>query len=254
MKKIFIFSLAALFLLAAFMILQEVLQQEKDRDRFEELAELVAVEPMPLQENAAKAEEIPETEPATESVPALRDLTPLFDRNADCVGWLQITGTQVNYPVMHTPRDPERYLHKNFDGEYSPSGVPFLDGNCTLESQNRIFYGHNMKNGTMFAEITNYRDPAYRQAHPVVELQTAEGISYFMVFAVVQVKNTDDWYWFYGAEGERYDSAVAQMQERALYDTGITPQTGTPLLTLSTCYGPGSDDRILVIAAQMNQP
>ena len=47
---------------------------------------------------------------------------------------------------MFTPKEPQKYLRKNFEGEYSVSGVPFLDGNSTPECDNLIIYGHNMKN------------------------------------------------------------------------------------------------------------
>lgn len=257
MKKIIIILLAALFLVAAFMVVKELLQQAEDQAQFDELAALVTVEtPKPATQPAQpqSPEEEQETEPATEPVPVTRDLTPLFDRNADCIGWIQIPGTQVNYPVMHTPREPERYLHKNFYGEYSPAGVPFMDGNCALQDHNRILYGHNMKNGTMFAEIKYYRDIAYWESHPTVEFQTAEGSARYAVFAVVQVKDVDDWYNFHSAPDQAtYDRLIEEIKARSLYDTGITPAYGTQLLTLSTCYGAESDDRILVIAAQINE-
>ena len=70
-----------------------------------------------------------------------RNLTPLFEKNNDCIGWICISDTAVDYPVMHTPQDQEKYLRKNFDCEYSSSGVPFMQGNNTLESDNIIIYG-----------------------------------------------------------------------------------------------------------------
>ena len=73
--------------------------------------------------------------------------------NNDCFGWLSISGTNINYPVMHTPNNPQEYLHKNFYGEYSQNGVPFLDSRCAEDSSNLIVYGHNMNNGTMFADL-----------------------------------------------------------------------------------------------------
>ena len=53
-------------------------------------------------------------------------------------GWLCIPETDINYPVMHTPDNPEKYLRRNFQGEYSESGVPFLDSRCVLDSDNLI--------------------------------------------------------------------------------------------------------------------
>ncbi|MCI5503401.1 MAG: class B sortase, partial [Eubacterium sp.] len=110
--------------------------------------------------------------------------TPLFEANGDCIGWICIPNTAVNYPVMFTPEEPQKYLRKNFEGEYSVSGVPFLDGASTPECDNLIIYGHNMKNGTMFSDITQYRDKAYFEEHPYIELETADGLKVYQVFAL----------------------------------------------------------------------
>ncbi len=62
-----------------------------------------------------------------------------------------------NYPVMHTPRNPQKYLRMNFYGEYSQSGVPFLDYRCSLDSGNLLICGHNMKNGRLLV-IAEYEE------------------------------------------------------------------------------------------------
>ncbi len=105
-----------------------------------------------------------------------RNLTPLFEANGDCIGWICIPNTAVNYPVMFTPEEPPKYLRKNFEGEYSVSGIPFLDGAFYPECDNLIVYGSNMKNGTMFFDVTQYRDKAYWEEHPYIEFETAGGI------------------------------------------------------------------------------
>ena len=115
-------------------------------------------------------------------------------RTSNQTAYICIPNTAVNYPVMFTPEEPQKYLRKNFEGEYSVSGVPFLDGASTPECDNLIVYGHNMKNGTMFSDITQYRDKAYCEEHPYIELETADGLKVYQVFAVVCLKKTDLWY------------------------------------------------------------
>jgi len=67
-----------------------------------------------------------------------RDLSTLYARNNDLVGWIRIEGTKIDYPVMHTPGDPEYYLHRDFNKEYSDSGTPFLDaGSVALPGRQR---------------------------------------------------------------------------------------------------------------------
>ena len=83
-------------------------------------------------------------------------ISELISMNSECFGWISIAGTNINYPVMHTPSNPQKYLNKNFYGEYSYSGTPFLDSRCSADSTNLIIYGHHMNNGTMFADLCNY--------------------------------------------------------------------------------------------------
>ena len=56
-----------------------------------------------------------------------------------------------------SPDNPQKYLRRSFYGEYSLSGVPFLDWRCDLQSDHLIVYGHNMKNGSMFGFLKKLR-------------------------------------------------------------------------------------------------
>lgn len=80
------------------------------------------------------------------------------EQNPDFFGWISIEGTELNYPVMHTPKDEEYYLRRDFNGEDSQSGVPFLSASCYEGCGNYLIYGHNMKNGSMFATLLAYAD------------------------------------------------------------------------------------------------
>lgn len=178
-------------------------------------------------------------------------VSDLFSMNADCFGWLSIAGTSINYPVMYTSNNPQKYLHKNFYGEYSQSGVPFLDSRCSPDSTNLIAYGHNMNNGTMFADLCKYTDYAYFIQNPIVVIETESGVSAYTVFAVMKVKADDDWYRFITADTKRdYENKIKYAKSHSLYDTGITPEYNKQLLTLSTCDSGNSDNRILVLAAE----
>lgn len=66
------------------------------------------------------------------------------------------------------------YLSHGFDKEESKNGVPFIEKRCTLKpfGTNTIFYGHHMKNGTMFAKLESYEDQDYYKEHPVIKFDT----------------------------------------------------------------------------------
>lgn len=177
-----------------------------------------------------------------------------YDIGFVCLGWICIPDTSVNYPVMHTPQEPEKYLRRNFEGEYSVSGVPFLEGTSLLNDTNLIIYGHNMKNGTMFSDVTKYREKDFCVKHPYIEFETKDGLKCYDVFAVVCVKKTDNWYKFSYAENEeQYRDKITEIKKRSIYDTGIVPEYGQQLITLSTCYGNAKDDRIIVIGAEQKE-
>lgn len=182
-----------------------------------------------------------------------RNLEPLFETNRDCIGWICIPDTAVNYPVMYNPQEPQKYLRKNFNGEYSVSGVPFLDGNSTPECDNLIVYGHNMKNGTMFADITKYRDRTYCEEHQYIEFETADGLKTYQVFAVACLEKTDEWYGFSRFESKKqYQNAIKEIIDKSLLHTKIEPQYRKQLLTLSTCFGDSNDSRITIIGVKQN--
>ena len=257
---VFIALLSAVLVTCGVMIGGELLSRQKEKEDFEELAKLVTVEKSlatptpsnsPLTSITPDNTDAPEESPA-ENESAQRDLSELFAMNNDFVGWLCIPGTDINYPVMHTPDEPERYLRRNFQGEYSESGVPFLDFRCSLDSGNLIIYGHNMMNGTMFAALQGYVQEDFCMAHPIVEFQTADGCAEYRVFAVAWVKSNDEWYKFEGANSEKdFNSAVEKIIGKALFQVGSSPGFGTQILTLSTCYDSAHNGRLLVLAAKI---
>lgn len=178
-------------------------------------------------------------------------ISELISMNSECFGWISISGTNINYPVMHTPSNPQKYLNRNFYGEYSYIGTPFLDSRCFADSTNLIIYGHHMNNGTMFADLCNYTDYSYYAEHPTVVLEMKDGAFTYSVFSVMKVKSNDDWYRFTTVGTKKsYNSRIEYAKEKSIYDTGITPVYGQQILTLSTCYGYNQDDRILVLAVK----
>lgn len=221
---VFSVLLSALLILSGWMIYQEVSSRQKEKEEFDTLAELVEVTPdKQPDETAIPTDTAPESNEDTE---ALRDLSALFEQNRDCIGWLCIPDTTINYPVMHTPNNPQKYLRRSFYGEYSQSGVPFLDNRCGLDSTNLIIYGHNMKNGTMFSDLKHYLDQTFLEEHPTIELQTEDGVRYFTVTEVLKTDIHDQWY------------------------EHISRDDGRQYLVLSTCHGSAKSGRLLIIATE----
>ena len=222
MRKLNIFLLpllSALVVISAFMIYRQINTQQKEIKKFDELVEIV-------EETSGITEETSEEPKNTESLEQttkVRNLKPLFERNDDCIGWICIPGTNINYPVMHTPNNPQKYLRKDFDGNYSQSGVPFLDARCDSESGTAIIYGHNMKNGTQFSDLKKYLNADFRSSHSVIEFETKNGVR---LFAVISVITTD------------------------IYDEIYNQINPDDTLMLSTCYGNVKSGRLIIIAKE----
>lgn len=183
----------------------------------------------------------------------------LYWENTDMVGWILIEDTNINYPVMQTPANPNYYLKHDFEKNYTDYGCPFMQADCDAlcPSDNLIIYGHNMKDGSMFADLAKYRSKDFRQAHKTVWFDTELGSSAYEIFAVIHTTvqaDAADAFPFYrfvdAAASEEFADYVSACKARALYDTGISAQYGDKLLTLSTCDNITDNGRWLVIAKQ----
>ena len=252
---IFAFLLSAVVAFCGVQIRQEYSSRRKDIDTFAKLAELAEIkEP----DEPKEATELRNGEDADgeSNAPALtvrHDIPLLVSRNSDCIGWISIDNTAVDYPVMHTPDWPQKYLRMNFYQQYSDSGVPFLDYRCTLESDNLIIFGHNMRNGTMFSSLREYLNEGRLSSDPTILLEMEDGAHEFIIFAVACVDKLDSWYSFINAESEdAFNEAVQRIIQNAYFTNGDAPEYGDRLLTLSTCYGSTRSSRLIIIAKEEN--
>ena len=221
----FCLLLSAAAVLSGVNIYTELKEQQKEKEDFAAVAEIAE---LPMTEAPAESVMDAETETSaepTEQPAAEHNIQALIAENADCIGWLSIDGTNISYPVMYTPSDPQKYLRRNFYGKYSQSGVPFLDGRCDLQSSNLIIYGHNMKNGTMFSDLKKYLNTDFLNSNRTVRLETADGVFLFTVTEVRRTNISDAWYDRIAVEDGRH-------------------------LILSTCHSSGKDGRLLIIAAE----
>lgn len=199
----------------------------------------------------------------SENVPKKGNILPqfqgLYKQNSDFFGWVKIDGTNINYPVMFTPRDSQYYLHRNFQKKEENRGIPFLDGKTDTErSSNYIVYGHSMKDGTEFADLLHYQSKRYFQEHPVIHFDTVYQMGEFRIIGVLLTKvfneNEDvfKYYQFsYPAADTQYENYVNNVKRLSLYDTGVTAKPGEQLLTLSTCSYQTQDGRLAVVAKKI---
>lgn len=196
-----------------------------------------------------------ETEPVI--IPKLAEM---YEANPDLAGWITIEGTVLDYPVMYTPDDGEKYLYKNIDGHFDSNGLPFIEDGCSMnpESDNIIIYGHNMKSGRMFASLMNYAEKEYWENHPRILFSTLyEEREYEIVAAFYDrvYYKYEDCFKFYqfidAVDAAHFEEAISYFKENAMYDTGVTAEYGDNLLTLVTCAYQVKNGRFVVVAREI---
>ena len=212
------------------------------------------------------SDEVIETTPTPEPTPTpkvmIPELAELHSKNSDIVGWLKIADTQLDYAVVHTPEDPQKYLYMDLEGNWSGFGSIFIEGACSLEprSTNLLFHGHNMLNGSMFRTLMSYKDESFYKKHPIIEYSDLYENKEYEIFAVLRdrVYHTyETCFKFYNfldpATEEEFNEGITYFKEHSLYDTGITPVYGDKLITLSTCAYHTENGRFLVVAREVTE-
>ncbi len=187
------------------------------------------------------------------NTPPRHDLDALQGENPDCAGWLTIPDTSVDYPVMFTPDEPERYLRRDFYGDHASGGTPFLDGRnqAQAKGQNLIVYGHNMLDGTMFKPMLQYLTPNFQVTHEDIYLEL-NGIQYhYQVIAALETSTRSPMYVYTDLSGA---AEMEDFRAMLLEETGLDaiPQA-EGYLTLSTCNDQGGNSRVLVIAVLVEE-
>ena len=209
------------------------------------------------------ATDAPTAEPTAEPTqdPLLTYYDGLYQQNSDMVGWLYVEGTVIDYPVMHTPEDGEYYLHRSFEKKSVFAGTPFVDERCDMEdrSDNVIIYAHNMKNGTMFGQLSKFIDAEFFEEHPFINFDTLDGRGEYMIFAVVPVYMGDigeERMRCYGINMTQDDMQIEALEKYLdVYAVRVReealPQVGDDIVTLSTCTGFRDADRLVIMAKKV---
>ena len=245
---------------SGFFLADMIMQERKDDILQEQLKEIYEdSEKMEAEKMPGERNDDGDCDDVSVYSPVHSGLLALHEENQDCIGWIQIEGTMIDYPVMYHPSEENYYLHRDFYGEYSANGCLFLSELCEPKiSDNLIIYGHHMNSGKMFAALDQYKDSAFYLEHPLISYNTLQGSETYQIFAVfctpVYTGNDFPYYTFTEAENAAdYQKYISAVKERALYDTGISAVFGDKLLTLSTCEYSQKNGRVVVMAKKIRQ-
>lgn len=219
-----------------------------------------------LYENMKKE---PESQAADRKPGRNFDLEALMARNPDCIGEVEIPGTDIVYPVVFTDReDGLYYLKRNFDREADARGSIFMDFRCDPDKPgtNLILYGHRMRNGQMFGQLREYRSEEFLKNHPVIYYTDLQGTRSYRIFAVVLSDDPSQMdltarkyqYEFTDADSqEEIREFCSFMKKRSLHPAGEAAENalknGAEFLTLRTCDYAMYNGRISVVAVRTDE-
>lgn len=208
----------------------------------------------------AAVAEVPDAVSSDGSKTVMDKYRSLYELNNDLVGWISIEDTRIDYPVMQTIYDEEYYLHRNYEREDSNEGLPFMDSRCIigLPSTNLIIYGHNMKNGDMFADLLKYEKKSYYENHRYIRFDTIYEEALYEIIAVFRTRvayrdeDTFRFYNFIEADStEDFYDYLDNIRALSLYDIQADAKSSDYLLTLSTCEYTVEDGRFVVVARRI---
>ncbi|NLD19512.1 MAG: class B sortase [Clostridiales bacterium] len=187
----------------------------------------------------------------------------MYLANKDIIGWIKIKDTKIDYPVMQTQDNPEYYIHRNFKKEVTDAGTPFMDGvsDIFIPTSNFMIYGHNMKNGTMFHDLLQYKDKSFFKQHKTFKFDTiykgGQGKYAVVAAGYSQIYSADStkfkYYQHAGMTSESdFNEFIRGVKSLSEYDTGVTTEYGDQLVTLSTCAYHVKNGRFFVVAKRID--
>lgn len=181
--------------------------------------------------------------------PLKTDFDRLLRDNPDVIGWICLPDSKINYPVVIAD-DNDYYLHRRVDGEYSYGGTIFMDTNCMSDwsSRNSILYGHNMNDGSMFAELIEFKKQETYDRNPYLYLDTPDRRYRLDIFSGFVTDPESEAYRIIFTDEDSFVSWCEDMSEKSLIVTDDCPLPTSRIVTLSTCTYEHEDARYVLMA------
>ncbi len=181
-----------------------------------------------------------------EDNPTLKDLKKL---NPDVKAWIQVSKTNIDYPVVQGQDDME-YINKNVYGEFELSGAIFLSclNKDDFSDPYNLVYGHNMKNGGMFADVADFTNKEYFETHQKGKLYLTDATRKIRFFACMKVTAADaKIYHPDGYRKENLKDLLDYIQANAVQYRDVNVADENSLIALSTCSEAETNGRVVLI-------
>ena len=203
-----------------------------------------------------------ETETQDGTEPSVIEL--MLKENSDFKGWITVPNTKIDNPIYQTDNN-EYYLTHNQQKQKSVYGALFFDCKNTITEnetdKNLVIYGHHMKNGSMFANLTKYKSLSFYKENPTVEFSTLYKKNTYKIYAafVLNASKEDDNGYIYNIsrksfiDDSDFNAWVNEARERSLINTEVDVQSGDNIITLVTCSYEFDNARFVVMARETRE-
>lgn len=177
------------------------------------------------------------------------NLSALKNYNDETVGWIQVKGTNINYPFVQTNNN-SYYLNHSFDKSINQAGWVFLDyrNNINNLDKNTIIYAHGRIDKTMFGSLKNILTNGWLDDtnNYVIKVSTESINSLWQVFSVYRINTTNDYLKTSFNNDDEFNEFSKMLLDRSSYNFNTNINANDKILTLSTCYN--NTDKVVLHA------
>ena len=241
-----IFLIAFVFLIKSGVdLINYFIDTNKTNDEIKEIEDVAEIKEVPDSEETEiieQPEEIPESNPYWDYI-KMNLISVNFDEllklNNETKGWIQVNGTNINYPFVQTDNN-DYYLTHSYNKSYNQAGWVFMDYRNNTENldRNTILYAHGMNNKTMFGSLRNILSSSWynNTDNHIIKLSTPTENTLWQVFSVYHIETTNDYIQTEFRSDEEYQEFLDMLIGRSAVTFDTTVNANDKILTLSTCY------------------
>lgn len=256
--NLIVFIILILFItcliISMFNITKWIIDKKNIDNQINQIVEITTVEEIEDNENTEiiGTEEVPKSNPYWDYIKINLinvDFKQLLNTNNQTKGWIQVNGTNINYPFVQTNNN-KYYLTHSFDKSYNQAGWVFLDyrNNISNLGKNTIIYAHGRHDKTMFGSLKNILNSGWlnNSNNYVIKLSTETENTLWQVFSVYRIPTTSDYIQTEFSSDEEFNKFTTMLINRSAYNFNTTVSYNDKILTLSTCYN--IDDKVVLHA------
>lgn len=227
LNKLLIYIMTVVFILSLYNLYKIFNEYKRNKDTYREVVDIVVSD----DEISIKNEEY----------------NRLKEINEDYLFWIFVPNTNINYPVVK-PDNNEEYLYKNFKGEENKGGSIFIDSRNTLEDDNIILHGHNMKDKSMFGTLPNLLKSEFLNDNKNIYIYLENEVLEYEIFSVYVTHGEDFPYKRNFLDYEDFYNYIDSAMNKSVQSLRYDDDGKKNIITLSTCTNATGDERTIVNA------